>query len=69
MSGLKINFDKSKIILFAGDNTFDVQYADLFNYQMGLFLMNYLGVPNAPGRLHVIEWARLEEKYGKKLDV
>jgi hypothetical protein len=69
MSNLKINFDKSEIILIGGDNNLVVQYAELFNYQVGLFPMKYLGVPIAPGRLHVINWARLEEKYGKKLDV
>jgi hypothetical protein len=46
-----------------------VQYAELFSCQVGLFPMKYLGVPIAPSRLHVINWARLEEKYGKKLDV
>jgi hypothetical protein len=28
--------------------------------------MKYLGVPIAPDRLHVVDWAKLEEKYGKK---
>jgi hypothetical protein len=69
MSGLKINFDKSEIILIGGDNNLAVQYADLFNCQVGLFTMKYLGVSIAPGRLHVIDWTRLEEKYGKKHDI
>jgi hypothetical protein len=69
MTGLKINFDKSEIILIGGDNNLAVQYADLFNCQVGLFHMKYLGVSIAPGRLHVIDWARLEEKYGKKHDI
>jgi hypothetical protein len=69
MSGLKINFDKSEIILIGDDNNLAVQYVDLFNCQVGLFPMMYLGVPIALGRLHVIDWARLEEKYGKKLDI
>jgi hypothetical protein len=63
MFDLKINFDKSEIILIGGDNNLTVQYADLFNCQVELFSMKYLGVPIAPGRLHVIDWARLEEKY------
>jgi hypothetical protein len=29
--------------------------------------MKYLGVPIAPGRLHAVDWAKLEEKYGKNL--
>jgi hypothetical protein len=55
MSSLKINFDKSEIILVGGDNELASQYADLFNCQIGLFSMKYLGVPIAPGRLHVID--------------
>jgi hypothetical protein len=69
MSGLKINFDKSEVILIGGDNALASQFADLFNCQVGLFPMQYLGVPIAPGRLHVIDWARLEDKYAKKMDV
>jgi hypothetical protein len=69
MSGLKINFDKSEVILIGGDNALASQFADLFNCQVGLFPMQYLGVPIAPGRLHAIDWARLEDKYAKKMDV
>jgi hypothetical protein len=69
MSGLKINFDKSEVILIGGDNALASQFADLFNCQVGLFPMQYLGVPIVPGRLHVIDWARLEDKYAKKIDV
>jgi hypothetical protein len=69
MSGLKINFDKSEIILIGGDNNLATQYADLFNCQVGLFPMKYLGVSIAPGILHVVDWAKREEKYGKKFDV
>jgi hypothetical protein len=69
MSDIKINFDKSEIILIGGDNNLVVQYADLFNCQVGMFPMKYLGVPIAHGRLHVIDWTRLEEKYGKKHDI
>jgi hypothetical protein len=69
MSNLKINFDISEIILVEGDNDLAIQYADLFNCQVGLFPMNYLRVPIAPGWLHVVDWTRLEEKYNKKLDV
>jgi hypothetical protein len=69
MSGLKINVEKSEVTLVGGDNALASQYAGLFNCQVGLFPMKYLGVPIAPSRLHVIDWARLEDKYAKKLDV
>jgi hypothetical protein len=38
MSGLKINFEKSEIILIGGDNELAVRYAELFNYQIGFSL-------------------------------
>jgi hypothetical protein len=68
MSGLKINFDKSEVILVGGDNNLASVYADIFNCQVGFFLVKYLGVPVSASRLHVIDWVRLEEKMGKKLD-
>jgi hypothetical protein len=42
MSGLKINFDKSKIILVGGDNNLASIYAEIFNCQVGLFSIKYL---------------------------
>jgi hypothetical protein len=35
MSGLKINFTKSEVILINGDNDKCIQMADLFNCQIG----------------------------------
>jgi hypothetical protein len=69
MSGLKINFDKSEVILIGGDNNLALEYADAFNCQIGALPMKYLGVPILSGRLHVADWKRLEEKLEKKLDV
>jgi hypothetical protein len=31
--------------------------------------MKYLGVPISASRLHVVDWAKMEEKPAKKLDV
>jgi len=45
MSGLKINFSKSEVILINGDNDLCLQYAELFNYQVGTFPIKYLGGP------------------------
>jgi hypothetical protein len=69
MSRLKINFDKSEILLIGADNKLVVAYAELFNCQIGSFPLQYLGVPISAGRLHVIDWAKLEEKSARKLDV
>jgi len=62
MSGLKINFGKSEVILVNGDNDTQILYADLFNCQAGLFPIKYLGVPVGPGRLHIKDWVPLQEK-------
>jgi len=62
MSGLKINFSKSEVILINGDNDLCSQYAELFNCQVGAFPIKYLGVPVSPGKLHVKDWVQLEEK-------
>lgn len=69
MSGLKINFLKSEIVMINGDNMSAKQYADIFNCQIGLFPIKYLGVPVSPSRFHVIDWVPLQEKNGKKLGV
>ena len=69
MSGLKINFSKSEVILINGDEGKSLQYAELFNCQVGSFPIRYLGVPVGPGRLHVKDWSPLIDKNDKKLYV
>jgi hypothetical protein len=44
-------------------------YAELFNYQIGLFPIKYLGVPVSPSRLHVGNWLPMIDKSLKKLDM
>ena len=41
----------------------------MFNCQIGLFPIKYLGVPVSPSRLKVCDWLPLLEKNGKRLDV
>lgn len=67
MSGLKINFSKSEIITIHGDDSLNLQYAELFNCQIGNFPIKYLGVPVSPSRLHICDWMPLVEKNKKKL--
>jgi hypothetical protein len=69
LSGLKINFDKSEVLLIGGDNDISLQYAEIFNCNISLFPLKYLGVPISAGRLHVIDSIKLEEKATKKMDV
>lgn len=44
MSGIKINFAKSEIWIINGDNEVGQIYVDIFNCQVGVFLIKYLGV-------------------------
>jgi hypothetical protein len=69
LSGLKINFDKSEILVIGGDQDMAVMYAQIFNCQIVSFPLKYLGVPISVSRLHVIDWLKLEEKIVIKLDV
>jgi hypothetical protein len=65
MSGLKINFLKSEILLIGGDNELTSTYADIFNCQVGCFPVKYLGVPISASKLRVKDWAKMEEKSRK----
>jgi hypothetical protein len=69
MSSLKINFEKSAVILVGGDNSLSLEYADTFHCQIKIFLVRYLGVSISSERLHAVDWKKLEEKLEKKLDV
>jgi hypothetical protein len=62
MVGLKINFEKSEVLLVGGDNETAIKYANLFNCQSGFFPLRYLGVPIVVNRLHVVDWDKMEEK-------
>jgi len=67
MSGLKINFAKSEVLLINGDDDLNVQYADFFSCQTGSFPIKYMGVSVSPTRLHTRDWLPLVEKNGKKI--
>jgi hypothetical protein len=69
MSGLKTNFDKSDIILVGRDNNLAAIYAEIFNCQVSIFPIKYLGVPVSASKLHISDWVKLEEKLEKKLDI
>jgi hypothetical protein len=53
LAGLKINFNKSEVLVINDDENWAVQYAEIFNYQIGLFPIKYLGVPVSPSKLKV----------------
>jgi hypothetical protein len=66
MSGLKINFAKSEVILIHGDEGKCEQMAEPFNCQIGCFPVKYLDVPVSPSKLHVKDWSPVEKKNEKK---
>lgn len=68
MSGLKINFQKSEIVMIQQDEQKTVFYAELFNCAIGEWPIKYLGVPVSHSRLHVIDWVPVENKLEKRLD-
>ena len=69
MAGLKINFNKSEIIMINDEGNLGQAYAELFNCQIGLFPIKYLGVPVSPSKLQVADWLPLIDKSLKRLDV
>jgi len=69
MAGLKINFNKSEVVMINDDNTWDSTYADIFNCQVGKFPINYLGAPISASRLHLTDWLPLIDKSNKRLDI
>jgi hypothetical protein len=55
MAGLKINFEKSELLLVRGDKDMALTYADIFNCQIEMFPIKYIGVPILASKLHVID--------------
>jgi hypothetical protein len=68
MSGLKINFDKSEIVMVSSDDQKEIEYADMMNCTTGHWPIKYLGVPMVGSRLHIKDWVFMGEKMTKKLD-
>jgi hypothetical protein len=68
MSGLKINFNKSEVLMVSQDMIKAVEYAETFNCSNGKWPIKYLGVPVSGSRLHIADWLPLNEKIMKRLD-
>ena len=68
MSGLKINFSKSEVIMVSQDDNKSLEYSNMFNYAIGDWPIKYLGVPVAGSRLHVADWMPICEKLLKRLN-
>jgi hypothetical protein len=68
MSGLKINFPKSEVIMVSQDDTKSIEFSNLFNCAIGKWPVKYLGVPVASSILHMADWMSICEKMIKRLD-
>jgi hypothetical protein len=67
MSGLKINFEKSEIMLVLDEPDKLQDNVDLFNYQKGKWPIKYLGTPVCARRLSVAELQFIEDKMKKNM--
>ena len=52
MSGLKINFAKSEVVVTGVDDLEAMRVAHLLNCKLGSYPFNYLGLPITPDMLH-----------------
>jgi hypothetical protein len=68
MSGLKINFLKSEIMMVLHDDEKKIMYSNIFGCQLGDWPLKYLGVPVFGTRLKVSDMDYLSDKLRKKLD-
>jgi hypothetical protein len=68
MSGLKINFDKSEVMLTGVNEGERSRLANLLNCRLGKFPMKYLGLPVSDAPLRVADWGFLPDKVGHRVD-
>jgi hypothetical protein len=68
MSGLKINFNKSEVVVLGRDLREQTRVANLLNCRLGQFPINYLGLPVSNKRLRVSDWDTLTGKVGHRVD-
>lgn len=67
MSGMKINYQKSEVIVVGADEGEAQRVADIFNCKLGKLPIGYLGVPISDGRLSAAELGIPSEKIEKRL--
>jgi hypothetical protein len=68
MSGLKINFGKSEIIMVSSEEQKALHYSKMINCATAPWSIKYLGVLVSGSKLHVKDWIALNEKILKRLD-
>jgi hypothetical protein len=68
LSGLKINFLKSEVIVMGASQEEQTRVANALNCKQGSFLFTYLGFPMADRPLSMVEWEGLVGKVGHRVD-
>ena len=66
-SGLKINFHKSEVFCFGAAQENLELYTELFGCKPGNLPINYLGIPIHFRKLKNRDWAKVEERFEKRL--
>ena len=67
VSGLKINFAKSEVMVTGVDRAEALRVARLLNCSLGSFPFKYLGLPISPGLLHAKDFAPVVAKVGNRV--
>jgi hypothetical protein len=67
LSGLKINFHKSKVFYFGKAKDVKNEYTSLVGGESGSFPFKYLGIPMHFQKLKNGEWKLIEDRFEKKL--
>jgi hypothetical protein len=68
MSGLKINFDKSEVVVMGIPPDSQRRVANMLNYRLGKFPITYLGQPISDKPLRIADWEFLLELVGHRVD-
>jgi hypothetical protein len=68
LSGLKINFLKSEVIVTEAPDEEQTRVENLLNCREGSFLITYLGFPIADRKLMMIDWEGLVALVGHLVD-
>ena len=67
MSGLKINYHKSEVIVFGVEEEEQQRIANMLNCKIGKLPMTYLGIPISEKNLRLKDFTNMTSKLRKKL--
>jgi hypothetical protein len=68
LSGLKINFYKNELFCYGAAKSNQIEYAQIFECNVGSFLFRYLGIPMHHRKLLNKDRKHVEERFQKRLN-